>query len=168
MDTLIIGFSKKKNFNLVSETIKFMEGSKFSHVYLRRNSKYGEYVYQASGLAVNFTNINIFLDHNDIVEEFSIEIDEDQKKKLLEFFIANAGAPYGMDQLFTLAKILICDRLYIKTDKTKVINGKKKFICSELAVIILAEILKVDLDIKESADMVTPLRLYKAIKTHLG
>lgn len=60
METISIGFSYHKT-SILSRTIKSVEGSNFSHVYIRRKSKYGEYVYQASGLQVNFMNIDIFL-----------------------------------------------------------------------------------------------------------
>ena len=67
MEKIYIGFSTHTG-NLLSKTIQLVEGSKFSHVYIRKVSKYGEYVYQASGLAVNFMNIDIFKAHNVIVE----------------------------------------------------------------------------------------------------
>ena len=94
MEKIYIGFSTHKG-SLLSKTIQLVEGSNYSHVYIRRKSKYGEYVYQASGLQVNFMNIDIFLKNNLIIEEYEFELPDDKKEKLIAFFMkyANDG-PY--------------------------------------------------------------------------
>lgn len=166
MDQIIIGFSTKKKFNLFSCLIKWFDDSNYSHVYLRKKSKYGEYVYQASGLSVNFMNIDTFLKSNDVVHEFVFDITEDDKYKILSFFIENAGRPYGMDQIFEISKILLLDKLGIPESKRKPINKNKKFICSELAAVILVDVLKKDLLEKEVLDLVTPKKLFTALQHH--
>ena len=167
-EKLILGFSKStKKIKILSDIIMWADESDYSHVYLRRESKYGEYVYQASGLAVNFTGIDIFLSHNQPVHEIVLYIDPGQKAKLLEFFISHAGVPYGVDQLLKISHVLICKKLGIKYDTSKMLNGNNKFICSELGLVVVRDILGYDITLEESSDLVTPRDLYEAINYYL-
>lgn len=106
---IYIGFSTKKA--LVSDIIRAMEGSPYSHVYLRVPSKYGEYVYQASGLHVNFTNADIFKAENTIVDEYEFYLTEEQKSKLLSLFIKYAGVKYSTITLFKIAASIVCNKI---------------------------------------------------------
>lgn len=152
-----LGFSKRPR-NLISETICLAERSKYSHVYVRVISKYGEYVYQASGIQVNFMNINVFKKHNIIVEEYEFDIDDAGKTKLLTFFIKYAGVSYSMKSLFKIAIMMICDKIKFKGD------GEDTFICSELGALFSEVILGVDID--ENTDFITPKRLNLYIKKY--
>jgi hypothetical protein len=149
-----LGFSRRAG-NLLSGTIQLLDGTNYSHVYMRVESKYGEYVYQASGVAVNFTNIDTFREHNQVVEEYEFEVQEEGKTKLLTFFIKYAGKSYSLRSLFELAAILICSRVGIKAKFNG--DGSSTFICSELGALFCEEVLGID--ITEDEDFVTPKSL---------
>jgi hypothetical protein len=156
-----IGFSTKQN-SALSATIRFLEETEYSHVYMRVESKYGEYVYQASGLQVNFMNIDVFKKMNKIVEEYEFDIPDEHRSELLKFFIKYAGYCYSMKALFQLAAILICGKVGIKP-KFKG-DDNQTFICSELGALFCEVILGID--IPEDEDFVTPSKLNPYVKAH--
>lgn len=163
METVHIGFSYNKT-SVISKAIQLAENSKYSHVYIRRASKYGEYVYQASGIAVNFMNINIFLKDNVIVEEYEFELTDEKKEKLLEFFVTYAGAGYELKSLFKLLYVVVGERVglnvKVKTDEKQ----DSKFICSELAAFLCEQIL--DIDIPGDINFVTPKKINPIIRAN--
>lgn len=161
MEKIYIGFSSHNN-NLLSKTIQLIEGSNYSHVYIRRVSKYGEYVYQASGLTVNFMNINIFLKHNTIIEEYEFELPDSKKEKLLEFFMKYAGTDYELSSLFKILAILICQKFNYKIEFKG--DGDKEFICSELGAFFCETILEIP--INGDIDFITPKQLNPIIKKY--
>lgn len=161
MEKVYIGFSYHRG-NAISATIKAVEGSEYSHVYIRRVSKYGEYVYQASGLSVNFMNIDIFKKENVTVEEYEFELPDDKKEELLRFFIKYAGASYALSSLFKLLAILAGRRVGIKLNFKG--DGDQTFICSELGAFFTEKILGIDVD--GTIDYMTPTDLNPIIRAH--
>lgn len=161
MEKIYIGFSSRKS-SLVSSAIKAAEGSDYSHVYIRRKSKYGEYVYQASGLAVNFMNIDVFLAHNEIAEEYEFELDVEKREKIISFFIKYAGVEYQLSSLFKLLFIILGRRIGVEMKFSG--DGDQKFICSELGALFCKEIL--ELDIPGDLDFITPKALNPIIRAH--
>lgn len=149
-----IGFSRHKT-GILSSLIRKVQGTEYSHVYIRRDSKYGEYVYQASGLQVNFMNINTFLEANVVCEEYEFDIPEDKHDDLIRFCIKYAGKPYGTKQLI---------KMCLKELGFKVSKGDKdeSFVCSELGGLFCHDILK--MDIPGDQDFITPKDLNKYIK----
>lgn len=161
METIIIGFSTNKS-SMLSKIIKSIENSNYSHVYIRRKSKYGEYVYQASGLQVNFMNIDIFLKNNNIVEEYEFEFPDNKKEKLLEFFVKYAGAGYSISSLFKILAIVSAKRIGYNLK----FNGDKdnSFICSELGAFMCEEILEIPID--SDIDFISPKMLNPIIRKY--
>lgn len=162
MEKIYIGFSYHKN-SFVSSTIKLIEGSAYSHVYIRRVSKYGEYVYQASGLQVNFMNIDIFKKDNVIVEEYEFELPDEKKEQLLTFFIKYAGASYATSALFKLLVVIAGKRTGIWNVKFDG-DGETTFICSELGAFFAEKILGIE--ISNALDFITPTDLNPIIRAH--
>lgn len=160
MEVISIGFSYNKK-SLLSKVIKAVEDSEYSHVYIRRKSKYGEYVYQASGLAVNFMNIDIFLSENTIVEEYEFNLPDGKRDDLIAFFIKYAGAHYETLALIKLLLIVGSERFGIKMD---IKGDDNKFICSELGAFFCKEILEIK--ISENIDFITPTRLNPIIRQY--
>jgi len=161
LNKISIGFSKRNN-NLISWLIRKIDNVDYSHVYIRRNSKYGEYVYQASGLEVNFTNIKTFLDHNQIVEEYEFELTDEQLDKLLIFCIKHVGKPYNMKDLFLIAANILTKKLNINLGLKG--DGDETFKCSELGAMLVQDILNIE--IAENEDFITPSELNPYIKDH--
>jgi hypothetical protein len=146
-----IGFSEH-NGNFLSKIICFVLGTKYSHVYIRRQSKYGEYVYQASGLQVNFMNIATFLSSNTIIEEYEFNLTPEQNAKALQFGIKYAGRPYNLKALFQISAMLICVRLGRKVNFKG--DGDSSFICSELGEAFCKEVLELDIPVDQ--DFISP------------
>jgi hypothetical protein len=161
MEKIYIGFSTHKG-SLLSKTIQIAESSNYSHVYIRRQSKYGEYIYQASGLQVNFMNINIFLKDNVIIEEYEFELPDDKKEKLISFFIKYVGTKYGIIFLFKILAVILSQRCGYNFKLSG--DGTETFICSELAALFCEEILEIP--INENIDFMTPKDLNPIIKAH--
>lgn len=159
MEKIYIGFSSH-NGSILSGLIKKVEGSEFSHVYIRKISKYGEYVYQASGLQVNFMNIDIFKKHNSIIEEYEFDLPDDKKDDLIAFFIKYAGAGYATSNLFRILAMLAAERVGIHLDLKG--DGDQTFICSELGAFFCESILEIQ--IPENIDFITPKRLNPIVK----
>lgn len=161
MEKIVIGFSYHKG-GLLSGAIKLLEGSPYSHVYIRKQSKYGEYVYQASGLQVNFMNIDIFLEENVIVEEYEFDLDDSKKEKILSFFIKYAGAKYATASLFKLLAIIVGQRVGLSVKFQG--DGSHTFICSELGAFFCKEI--IEIPIPEEMDFITPARLNPIVRQY--
>lgn len=161
MEKIYIGFSRH-NSSALSKIIRLVEGSEYSHVYIRRQSKYGEYVYQASGLQVNFMNIDIFNKNNVTVEEYEFELSDDKREKLIAFFIKYAGASYSVKSLFKILAMIGCERIGYNLKLQG--DGTETFICSELGAFFCEEILEIP--IEGVTDFMTPKKLNPIIKAH--
>lgn len=161
MDKIYIGFSTH-NGSIFSKCIRLAEGSEYSHVYIRKVSKYGEYIYQASGLAVNFMNFEIFKKSNTIVEEYEFELSILKKEKLLSFFIKYAGAGYELKSILKIAAIIAAKKIGFKLKFKS--TDDSKFICSELGAFFCREILEIRID--DQLDFITPKALNPIVALH--
>jgi hypothetical protein len=106
MRKIFIGFSKPKKmfFPIYSWAIRAIEGTKFSHVYVRHETKYGlDIVYQASGAQVNFMNGTLFFKKAEPVREFCFEVSDHAFDAYMTFALKNVGKPYGLLQVFGIA-----------------------------------------------------------------
>ena len=155
MTTIIVGFSRAKSKTAwFSRLIRWAENTPYSHVYIRRNSsRIGEYVYQASGTAVNFMGITNFLKKAEVIEEFELQISQEDLSGLLKDMIKFAGSPYSIKQVLKLSKYILLNKIGIKT-KLKHVDGEETWICSEIAGWILKKHLH--LNIEGVLDMLTP------------
>jgi hypothetical protein len=141
MDQIIFGFSRPKSgFQPFSWAIQFFTASNISHAYVKfYSAKYDRWlIYQASGLAVNFTNTEIFEAKETVVEEFEIPISDEAKQKTIQFAIDNCGAPYGILQIFGILLVILAKKIGIKIPN--ILYNSSTFVCSELAADILKEI----------------------------
>jgi len=155
MQKVSVGFSRH-NGSILSSLICAVERTDYSHVYIRRASKYGEYVYQASGLQVNFMSIDTFLAHNTIIEEYEFDIPEDKHDDVISFCIKYAGRPYSVKSLFKILWMILFKLQPSDGD------GDESFICSELGELFCHDIL--GLDIPDSQDFITPKQLNFYVK----
>jgi hypothetical protein len=163
MNNIIIGFSKPKKWKLFAWLIMKGYNIPYDHVYIRFHSdKYDrDLIYQASGTKVNFTSPIVFSDDNDIIKEFSIETDDENKTKVMQFAIDNAGKPYGIKEAFGLALVRILDIVNI-TIKNPFADGEFTYVCSEMGWLIL-EKLRSNIKIDKDPDDITPLDLYNIL-----
>ena len=165
MRKIFIGFSKPKNklFPIFSWAIRAFEQTKFSHVYVRHQTKYGiEIVYQASGTQVNFENGDVFLNKAEVVREFEFEISDEAFDRYMFFALKNVGKPYSVLQVFGIALFSLFD-----LKKNPFSNGSKYYVCSELVSEILYEIGRFRYD-RNVFDKLTPKSLFEFCLKHSG
>lgn len=164
MRKIYVGFSKStKFFPIYSWAIRAIEGTKFSHVYVRHETKYGvDIVYQASGTQVNFMNEELFFKKSDVVREFQFEVTNDAFDTYMRFAMKNAGKPYGILQAIGIA---IYSLFGLKNNPFP--SGQAAYVCSELVAEILFEIGKFKYD-RELFDKLTPKDLFKFCLKHSG
>jgi len=144
---LIIGFSRpKKGFKPFSWIIRLVEWTPYSHVYIRSYSV-GldvDLIYQASGAQVNFMGLEMFRSHATIIDEFEVEISDEQYRSFMRWAIINSGADYSIKQILGIAlfKMFNLDRNPFK-------NGTKAWVCAELVEFVLMKFIGVSIDEKE-------------------
>ncbi len=156
MKKIYVGFSRPKGklCPCFSWGIRAFQGwTPYSHVYVKIESKSFErdLIYQASGLQVNFMGSNYFYEHVHMIEEFEVSISDENFKKMVQFCIDNAGKPYSKRDI---AAILF--------QKEEWLDGRDKFICSELAAIILEDY--TDVSFNKPLGLVTPKNIYEMLK----
>lgn len=138
---LTIGFSRHKGFAPLGKLIMVCEGTNFSHAYvrLRAESLERDLIYQATGAGVNFVGNAVFDESAQVVEEYVIEIPDENRKKLLQWCIDNAGKPYGHLQLVGIGLIRLAKLFGIRI-KNPFSNGEGAYVCCELAAAALENV----------------------------
>lgn len=154
-DKLIVGFSKPKTWKPFAWLIMKGYSIPYDHVYISFHSESldRDVVFQASGLSVNFMG-KVFFGENDVLDEFEVSIGEENKKKLLQFALDNAGNPYGIKIAFGLALVRIA-ALFGKKIKNP-FGGE--FVCSTLVAHILREF--EGIDIPDAPNNINPKEVY--------
>lgn len=163
MKKIFVGFSKPihRIFPVYSWAIRALEGTKFSHVYVRHSSKYNiDLVYQASGTQVNFESGELFFKKAETVREFEFEVTDDAFDKYMVFALKNAGKPYGLLQVFGIALYAL-----FGLKKNPFPSGSANYVCSELVGEILFELGKFKYD-RELFDRLTPKDLFEFCLKH--
>src|SRR6266853_4349765 len=160
MKNIIIGFSTR---NLLgSKLIRWLDNSKFSHVYIKWHSDTydRDIIYQASGTAINFMSTKIFSKESSIIKEISLTVEDIQFQKCMQFCIDNAGVPFGFLEILGMGYVKLLNKLGIK-----VLNpwrdGKKTYVCSELIGTILEEDFQIKLGLNLELD--GPQELYNKL-----
>lgn len=105
MKSLRVGFSRHSG--LFSYTIMRATNSDVSHTYLRIPTEYNEdVIFQASGFKVNYCNGTVFARNNTIVEEYDVEVSDEQWAIAEKFRVTEVGKPYSMKQILGFAVII--------------------------------------------------------------
>jgi hypothetical protein len=153
MNKMVIGFSKPRKFKPFAELIKFVFATPYDHVYLKFQSDFfsRDLIYQASKLMVNFMGSKTFLSENLIIDEFEIELTDEQMQALIAFAIDNACKPYGMLEAFGLGLVRVSE-IFGKTIRNPFGGGTQNYVCSVLAAYVLQNFTSVKL-IKDFQDM---------------
>lgn len=159
MRNITIGFSKsKKKLAIGSMAIRLFEGTKFSHVYIKHNTRYEiPIIYQATGAGVNFVSMNSFNKHHEIVDEFNIQVTDDNFDRYMKFALSNSGDEYSHMQILGIALAKI-----FRLDKNPFYESKYGYVCSELVFTALGEMGTIKID--KDSNLVTPRDLYLLIK----
>lgn len=159
MTTIKIGFSKPKKWKPFAALIMAGYGIPYDHVYLELYSvKYDrKMIYQASGARVNFMGYELFHEENDVIAQYTVELEDAQYAKLMQFAIDNSGRPYGVKQAVGMAIVRIAEILGRKI-KNPFADGSNTFVCSELGAFVLQTF--DNIKFSDDQDDITPQTLW--------
>lgn len=158
MSKIIIGFSSPKHTNPVSWLIRKINHTPYSHTYVKIYSASLDrfLIYQARGSQVNFVGNKRFESYAQVIQEFELEVSGENKTKILQFCVDNAGEGYGVKQLFGM--------LYVSFFKAFKVKKQNPFtdgmICTEVVVLLL-QLLKIPIDTDPNAADLNDV--YKAV-----
>lgn len=142
MHKIGLGFSKPKGkFVPVSWLIRLVEGTKYSHAYIRVRSESLErdLIYEATGSGVYFVGSQTFESKATVIEEYDFQVTSETKKSLLQWAIDTSGKPYGRTQMLGLGLKRLAMVFGIKM-KNIAKTGNKAYVCTELAAEALKEL----------------------------
>jgi hypothetical protein len=164
MFALTIGFSKPKKFKLLAWIIQKVEGTDFSHTYMKfhSDSLSRDLIYQASGLTVNFCGCTTFYSEHVEVDSYVIYVTDEQRIRILQKAIDLAGKSYGIKLLLGIGLV----RFYAMFGK-KIANpfsNKETYVCSKL---IGAELEELGFTF-EDLNNTTPKDIRNALRSNYG
>lgn len=163
MRKVYIGFSTPKKWNIFSWLIRKIEGTEFSHIYLRlptgRRLKQ-DLIYQASNTMVHFVGSKRFEEKNTILKEIEFDIETETYYQLLRFCVEEVGKPYAFLQILGIAWVLLFRCFGIKK-RNPFAKGKGSYVCSELVAAILIEFF--GYRIMQDLDLITPKEVYELL-----
>jgi len=139
MRKVVIGFSTPKDFKLASSLIRLFEGSEYSHIFIKMEASKKsplpfDKVFQASHGDVNAVVYDVFKEGNKIFHEYEVEVEDSKYFEIAKWLWFQLGKPYGFKQLLGIA-------FNVKLSN----NSDNRFICSELAGMVLKNHLSVDI-----------------------
>ena len=112
-------------------------------------------IYQASSTMLNYMSKPIFLTHNEIIKEFTLELSNEQYFNLMKTCMSHAGLEYGILQVFG---IIIAETLSLQENP---FADEEKYICSEWVAEQLETLgYKFDKDL----DLVKPIDIYDVLE----
>lgn len=155
---IVIGFSRAlKPYQILSKIIMAVEKRDYSHAYIKYQCPITNVmmVCQASHGYVNEMNLDIFLKHNIISHEYTIELTNEEFVDFLTFTKENLGVKYSVKELFLIS----IKKLFHITINNY--DGDESFICSEWAARILK---KLKLFNQDKLDYITPSDLDTILK----
>lgn len=130
MKKLTVGFSTHKS--LFSWLIRVGTASKVSHTYIRIPTDCAEdIVFQASQLSVNYCNYFYFCQKNQVIEEYEVEVSDEQALNAELLRVIMVGKPYSIKQIFGFAYVIIM-HAFGKKVSNPLVDGDHSFICAEL------------------------------------
>lgn len=155
---ITFGFSRPKSFNILSEMIRSIDKTEFSHSYVRfTDSMNQELVFQASGLAVNLCSFSRFSSIEMLIEEYEMDITNTQYYTTWNFMVNSLGIPYSLVQLLRILAKKITGKEFGHD------NGNSE-ICSQLAA-TLCQLLGIQ--INEDLDYTDPSALQKICASNM-
>lgn len=152
---IIIGFSKPTTFKLGSWLIRWYQGTKYSHTYVKFKGKTRDFIYESVGKSgTRFVGTKCWNSHAKVVKEFNVYVDDIHYYKLMDYCIDHEGVEYGFIQNIG---IFIADLFKLKKNPFK--TG---YNCSE----IVADILKSQgYQIDKDSNLITPRDIYGILES---
>lgn len=163
MKKIKVGFSKPKKWKIFAKLISLGYGIPYSHVYVNFHSDSFDrnLIYQASHTMVNFMGEAIFLEENVVVEEFEVEMTEENFNRMVTFAVDTVGKPYGLKQCFGMAIVRIAE-IFGKYITNPFKDKGSTYVCSELGAYVLEKF--AGASIPRDIDDITPKDLYEYLQ----
>lgn len=141
MPQIIVGFSRHPGFAPLSWLICAVEGTPYSHAYIKIRSESLDrtLIYQATGIGVYFVGENHFNQVAIPIEEYVFEISDDARKRFLQKAIDKTGMPYGKLQILGIG-IMRLAALFGKRISNPFKDGNAAYVCVELTDEALGEL----------------------------
>lgn len=159
---LIIGFSKpvKKSFH--GWLIEKIDDAPFDHAYLRftLDKIERDIVFQSIAVGVQLISIAEFQNKCSPVEEYELDLSEDQFITMFQFCIDNSGKPYGILNVIGLGFSKILCKLGIK--KVNPFDRSGNYFCSQVVTQCLDNIDSAQFNL--NADNTSPSDLRNLLK----
>ena len=139
MEEIIFGFSTPKCQNPISWAIRKLEGTEYSHVYMRTYSHSLDrwLVYHASHSSVHFSSWIEIQKENKIIREYKILVTDEQKRQILTSCIDMLDIHYGRLQLVGMMLSRLAKIWFNLNIKNPFADGSKTEVCSELQFQVL-------------------------------
>lgn len=160
MKQIFIEFTRPscRKFPIYSWLIRKIEGTPYSHVRIRWISGAGvELIYEAAGSKVRLIGELAQSKYPvEVIHSFRYEVTNEDYSNLIKLF-RYAGVDYGLLQALGIVAV----RLF-GLSKNPFSRGRNSQVCSELAGLVIEEVLGYDLDI--NLDIAGPKDIYNYLK----
>lgn len=135
MKSLIIGFSKPKKLSLHGWIIEKIDGTLFDHAYIKFNLDkiQRDIVFQSIAIGVQLVSKSHFEGLCKPVEEYELDITEDQFISMFQFCIDKAGKPYGLLDVIGLGISKLLYKIGIKKSNP-FYEGDANYFCSQIVM----------------------------------
>ena len=163
MKSITIGFSKPQVFKFYAWLIMKCDRATFDHAYLKFHSDSldRDIIYQAVGKGVQFIGKLQFEKHSKAIEEYRLNIEENNYTTMMRFCVDNAGISYGFKEVLGLALVKLCAK-FGKHIANPFNQGAKEEFCSEIVSRCLNEAKPDEFNI--DAENISPKELNTLLK----
>lgn len=132
MKTIRVGFSYYPG-GILSWIIRFCTKSQVSHAYVRFvDEERGDDIFQASGMQVNVERAEDFKSHSVIVEEYDVEVSDEQYELTQLKRSSEIGKPYSVLQVVGFIWVLSMRQAANRKVRNPFSNGNHAYVCVEL------------------------------------
>ena len=137
MKTIRVGFST--HAGAFSWLIRTVTASKVSHTYLRIPvPEYNtDMIFQASGLTVNYCADKVFSLKNQVIEEYDVDISDEQYEIGEKFRVTESGKPYSIRQIGGFLTVLAARQFLDKKISNPASNGNHSYVCVEVVAVCI-------------------------------
>lgn len=164
MKKIVVGFSTPQKFKIHAWLIMKIDQAPFDHTYLKFHSESlnRDIIYQAVGKGVQFVGKTLFDTKSKSIEEFEIEVEDDDYTKMMCFCVDNAGIPYGFIQVIGAGIVKILSKFGKHIENPFNVGLTNEF-CSEVVLRCLNKVDSKNFNLK--AENITPKDLNVIIKS---
>jgi len=160
---LLVGFSSAKKWHWTTWLVKLVEGTPFSHVYIRVIDGDSDAVCNIAPDEKQFLPYNEFISYNNIIREFPLTFNQSHLNEILPKLKPNS-LPYNFGKIISIGISRLLGKHAIRLSKY-LWNRHKGIICTELTVaVLLAAGYSIDIDLHKSG----PKKIFEVLSNIQG